>query len=305
MIDITHKPTTLREATAEATVVVSLPATIAAVKEKRVPKGDVLEAARVAGLFGIKRTADMIPDCHPLPVEFAAVTFDVRELSIVITVKVKTIYRTGVEVEAMHGASVAALTIYDMLKPIDKGISIERIRLVVKKGGKSDWKDAFDKAPRAAVLVISDGVASGKKEDKAGATIAERLTKMGVEINAQAVVADEPERIAAQVKAWADEGIDLILTTGGTGLSPRDRTPEAIAPIFDREVPGIMEAARAYGQERMPLAIMSRGIAGMISRTLVITLPGSTRGAQETMDALFPFVLHVIKVQEHAFRHGQ
>ncbi len=181
MIDITHKPTTLREATAEATVVVSLPATIAAVKEKRVPKGDVLEAARVAGLFGIKRTADMIPDCHPLPVEFAAVTFDVRELSIVITVKVKTIYRTGVEVEAMHGASVAALTIYDMLKPIDKGISIERIRLVVKKGGKSDWKDAFDKAPRAAVLVISDGVASGKKEDKAGATIAERLTKMGVE----------------------------------------------------------------------------------------------------------------------------
>jgi molybdenum cofactor synthesis domain-containing protein len=200
---------------------------------------------------------------------------------------------------------VAALTIYDMLKPIDKGISIERIRLVEKKGGKSDWKDAFDKAPRAAVLVISDGVASGKKEDKAGATIAERLTKMGVEINAPAVVADEPERIAAQVKAWADEGIDLILTTGGTGLSPRDRTPEAIAPILDREVPGIMEAARAYGQERMPLAIMSRGIAGMISRTLVITLPGSTRGAQETMDALFPFVLHVIKVQEHAFRHGQ
>jgi molybdenum cofactor biosynthesis protein MoaC len=305
MIDITHKPTTLREATAEATIAVSLPETIAAVKEKRVPKGDVLEAARVAGLFGIKRTADMIPDCHPLPVEFAAVTFDVRELSIVITVKVKTIYRTGVEVEAMHGASVAALTIYDMLKPIDKGIEIRTIRLVEKKGGKGDWKDAFDKAPRAAVLVISDGVASGKKEDKAGATIAERLTKMGVEINAQAVVADEPERIAAQVKAWADEGIDLILTTGGTGLSPRDRTPEAIAPIFDREVPGIMEAARAYGQERMPLAIMSRGIAGMIGRTLVITLPGSTRGAQETMDALFPFVLHVIKVQEHAFRHGQ
>ena len=304
MIDITHKPTTLREATAEATVVVSTAETIAAVKEKRVPKGDVLEAARVAGLFGIKRTSDMIPDCHPLPVESAALTFDVHDLSIVITVKVKTIYRTGVEVEAMHGASVAALTIYDMLKPIDKGISIERIRLVEKKGGKSDWKDAFDKAPRAAVLIISDSVAAGKKEDKAGAAIVERLKKLGVEVAAQAVVEDEPDRIAMQVKVWALEKFDLILTTGGTGLSPRDRTPEAIAPILDRDVPGIMEAARSYGQERMPWAMMSRGVAGMINRTLVITLPGSTRGAQETMDALFPFVLHVIKVQEHAFRHG-
>ena len=304
MIDITHKPTTLREAIAEATVTVGHAETIAAVNEKRVPKGDVLEAARVAGLFGIKRTADMIPDCHPLPIEHAALTFDVQPMAIVVRTLVRTIYRTGVEVEAMHGASVAALTIYDMLKPIDKGITIDRIRLVEKKGGKSDWKDAFDRAPRAAVLVISDGVASGKKEDKSGAAIIDRLQKLGVQVEGQAVVADEPDRIVEQVKAWAAQGIDLILTTGGTGLSPRDRTPEAIAPILDREVPGIMEAARAYGQERMPLAIMSRGVAGMIGRTLVITLPGSTRGAQETMDALFPFVLHVVKVQEHAFRHG-
>ena len=305
MIDITHKSTTLREAIAEATVSVSTPDTIAAIRERRVPKGDVIEAARIAGLFGIKRTADMIPDCHPLPVEHAEVTSSVRDMAIVITVKVRTIYRTGVEVEAMHGASVAALTIYDMLKPIDKGITIDRIRLVGKKGGKSDWKDAFDKAPRTAVLVISDSVSAGKKEDKAGAAIAERLKQISVEIAAQAVVPDEPEQIAAQVKAWAAQELDLILTTGGTGLSPRDRTPEAIAPLLDREVPGIMEAARSYGQQRVPLAMMSRGIAGMIGRTLVITLPGSTRGAQETMDALFPFVLHVVKVQEHAYRHGQ
>lgn len=305
MIDITHKHTTLREATAEANVTVSDAATIAAVNEKRVPKGDVLEAARVAGLLGIKRTAELIPDCHPLPIEHAAITFDVRDRSIVITVNVKTVYRTGVEVEAMHGASVAALTVYDMLKPIDKGITIERIRLVEKKGGKSDWKDAFDVAPRAAVLVISDSISSGKKQDKAGAAITERLKKLGVEVAHAGLVADEPEAIAARVKEWSTLGVDLILTTGGTGLSPRDRTPEAIAPILDREVPGIMEAARAHGQERVPLAMMSRGIAGMIGRTLVITLPGSTRGAQETVDALFPFVLHVIKVQEHAYRHGK
>ena len=304
MIDITHKPTTLREATAMALVTVSDAATITALKEKRVPKGDVLESARVAALFGVKKTHELIPDCHPLPIEHAECTFAVGEQEVIVTMRVRTIYRTGVEVEAMHGASVAALTIYDMLKPIDKGVAITGIKLVEKKGGKSDWKDRFDAPVNAAVLVISDSVASGKKEDKAGAAIVDRLSSLGVELGAQAIVADEPEAIAAQVKDWAALGLDLILTTGGTGLTPRDRTPEAIAPILDREVPGIMEAARSYGQERMPWAMMSRGVAGMIGRTLVITLPGSTRGAQETMDALFPFVLHVIKVQEHAFRHG-
>ena len=305
MIDITHKPTTLRDATATALVTVSDPATISALKEKRVPKGDVLESARVAALFGVKKTHELIPDCHPLPIEHAECTFTVGEMEVIVTMRVRTIYRTGVEVEAMHGASVAALTIYDMLKPIDKGVMIAGIKLLEKKGGKSDWKDRFDVPVKAAVLVISDGVASGKKEDKAGAAIVERLTTMGVSVPVQAVCADEPEEIATMVKAWSSEGLDLVLTTGGTGLSPRDRTPEAIAPILDREVPGIMEAARSYGQERMPWAMMSRGIAGMIGRTLVITLPGSTRGAQETMDALFPFVLHVVKVQEMAFRHGQ
>jgi molybdenum cofactor biosynthesis protein MoaC len=305
MIDITHKPTTLREATATALVTVSEAATIVALKEKRVPKGDVLESARVAALFGVKKTHELIPDCHPLPIEHAECTFAVGEMEVIVTMRVRTIYRTGVEVEAMHGASVAALTIYDMLKPIDKGVMIAGIKLLEKKGGKSDWKDRFELPVKAAVLVISDGVASGKKEDKAGVAIVERLKKLGVEVPLQAVCADEPEDIANVVKAWSAEGLDLILTTGGTGLSPRDRTPEAIAPILDREVPGIMEAARSYGQERMPWAMMSRGIAGMIGRTLVITLPGSTRGAQETMDALFPFALHVIKVQEHAFRHGQ
>ncbi|MCB9170574.1 MAG: bifunctional molybdenum cofactor biosynthesis protein MoaC/MoaB [Flavobacteriales bacterium] len=305
MIDITHKPTTLREATATALVTVGDPASIAAIRGKKVPKGDVLESARVAALLGVKRTAELIPDCHPMPIEHAEVTFDLSEQEVLITMRVRTIYRTGVEVEAMHGASIAALTIYDMLKPIDKSVAIAGIRLVEKSGGKSDRVDRFDVPVKAAVLVISDSVSSGKKEDKAGVAIVERLKGLGVEVLESGLVPDEPERIAEQVKAWASQGLDLIITTGGTGLSPRDRTPEAIAPILDREVPGIMEAARSYGQERTPWAMMSRGLAGMIGRTLVITLPGSTRGAKETMDALFPFVLHVVKVQEHAFRHGQ
>ena len=133
MVNITPKSNTLRKAIAQAKVKVSLPETIQAIQNRTVPKGDVLECARVAGLFAAKRTSDMIPDCHPLPVEFTAISYEMGEMDVTIFVEIHTIYKTGVEVEAMHAASVVALTMYDMLKPIDKGVSIEQIKLVEKK----------------------------------------------------------------------------------------------------------------------------------------------------------------------------
>src|SRR5215472_7722110 len=122
MVNITHKQNSLRKAIASATVKVSSPETIDAIKNKRVPKGDVFEFSRAAGLLAIKKTSDVIPDCHPLPVEYAAISHTIDGLKIVIHVEVHTIYKTGVEVEAMHGAAITALTIYDMLKPLDKEI---------------------------------------------------------------------------------------------------------------------------------------------------------------------------------------
>jgi len=138
VVDITGKHPTLRYAKATATVQLSNPEALAAIRERRVPKGDIFEMARAAALFGIKKTPELIPDCHPLPIEFAAVSYGQHEMEIHIFVEVKTVYKTGVEVEAMHGASIAALTMYDMLKPLDKGICIREIRLLEKRGGKSD-----------------------------------------------------------------------------------------------------------------------------------------------------------------------
>ena len=138
MVDISEKKATLRTAVAEAIVKVGSLDTIQAIEQKRVPKGDVFEMSRAAGFIGIKKTPELLPDCHPIPIEFAAVKYTIEGLLIKIQMTVKTVYKTGVEVEAMHGASTIALNLYDMLKPIDKKIEIQNIRLLKKTGGKSD-----------------------------------------------------------------------------------------------------------------------------------------------------------------------
>ena len=298
MINITHKNSTLRKAIASAIVKVSKMQTMEAIQNKSVPKGDVLECARVAGLFAVKKTSEMIPDCHPMPIEYTQIRYEIKEMELHIEVEVHTIYKTGVEVEAMHGASVVALTVYDMLKPIDKGVEISNIRLVSKKGGKSDFKNELNFELQAAVVVCSDTISSGKKEDKAGKAIIQKLNELNIDDISYSIIPDDKELISSTVQALATNHFDLIIVTGGTGLSARDVSPEAIQPLLDREIPGIMEAARSYGQNRTPYAMLSRGIAGMIGDTVVLTLPGSTRGAEESMDAIFPHLLHIFAVMQ-------
>jgi cyclic pyranopterin monophosphate synthase len=302
MVNITHKINTLREAIAQAIVTVSSQDTIDAIINKKVPKGDIFEFARAAGLLGIKKTSDLIPDCHPLPVEYSAITYEVEGLSIIINVEVHTIYKTGVEVEAMHGASIVALTIYDMLKPIDKGVFISTIKLHKKRGGKSDINNLPEHL-KAAIVVCSDSVSKGLKEDTSGLKAVEKLDKFKIEVAHHDTIPDDINAIKEKAQYYSGEGfVDLLLFVGGTGLGPYDVTPEAIQPLLTREIPGLMEAARKYGQDRIPTAMLSRGVAGFINKTLVLTLPGSPKGTAETIDALFPHVLHVFKIIE-GMRH--
>ncbi|MCT6868795.1 MAG: bifunctional molybdenum cofactor biosynthesis protein MoaC/MoaB [Apibacter sp.] len=300
MVNITHKSNTLRKAVAQAVVKVGSQQTIQIIQENKVPKGNIFEMAKVAGLFAAKKTSDMIPDCHPLPIEYTSITYVIKGLEIYIHVEIHTIYKTGVEVEAMHAASVVALTMYDMLKPIDKNIVIQHIKLLEKKGGKSDKKDTFDLPLSASILVCSDSISKGDKKDRAGKIIMEKLQNIGVKVEDYEIIPDEKNDIQAKVKEYIAKGINMILITGGTGLSKRDVTPEAIQPMLEREIPGVSEAIRSYGQNRTPLAMLSRSIAGLIGNTLVITMPGSTKGAEESMDAVFPSILHIFKIIEGA-----
>ena len=269
-----------------------------AVMNRRVPKGDPFEFSRAAGLLAIKKTSDVIPDCHPLPIEYAAITHRIEGLQIIIRVEVHTIYKTGVEVEAMHGAAITALTIYDMLKPLDKGIEISSIKLEEKKGGKSDIKYKYPDTVRCAVVTCSDSVSKGLNPDLSGDTIVNKLKLHKVSVSYREAIPDDFDIIQAKTRELAADGYQLVIFTGGTGLSPRDVTPDAVSALIERDIPGLMEAARAYGQQRTPYAMLSRGVAGFVGDTLVITLPGSPRGAEESMDAMFPYILHVFRVKE-------
>jgi len=176
------------------------------------------------------------------------------------------------------------------------------VKLLQKTGGKS----GFGPAPaglHAAVVVVSDSVSAGSREDQTGRTIREMLAEYGIPADPCTVVPDEPEAIRQAVKAHCRRGVDLILTTGGTGLSFRDRTPEALRPLIEREAPGIMEAVRSYGQQRMPYAMLSRGVAGLHGNTLILAMPGSVNGVQEGLRAVFPHVLHVFRVMEEGYAH--
>ncbi|MFK8036738.1 MAG: bifunctional molybdenum cofactor biosynthesis protein MoaC/MoaB [Crocinitomicaceae bacterium] len=299
MVDITAKSNSLRIATAEAIVKVSKRETIEAIKKNTVPKGNVFEMAKAAGFLGVKQTPNLLPDCHPIPIESTTVKYEIIDLTIRIELEVKTIYKTGVEVEAMHGASIVALTMYDMLKPIDKHIEIGSIRLLNKSGGKSDRLAKImetAKTINAAVIVCSDTISAGQKEDRAGKEIIHALEKFQVNIETYDIIPDEKEDIQNKLKTLADNNVSLIIYSGGTGLSKRDVTPESLLPLIDRRIPGVEEVLRRYGQERMPYAMLSRSIVGTYKNSLVMALPGSTAGAKESMEAIMPHLIHVFDI---------
>lgn len=146
---------------------------------------------------------------------------------------------------------------------------------------------------RAGVLTVSDRVSRGEAEDVSGPTAIAILAGLGFDVDWR-VVPDEPDEIQGAIREWVDGGINLIVTTGGTGFSPRDVTPEATAELIERPAPGLVEAARSASKH--PNAMLSRGVAGIIGATLVVNLPGSTSGVEESLDAIRPALVHGVSL---------
>jgi len=292
MRDVSHKPNTLRTASAEA-LLGCASSTIAAIRSGTLPKADPLGVARVAAIAAAKNTSLLIPYCHQVPLDFVEVDIALEEQAIRVTATVKAVWKTGVEMEALTCASVAALTLYDMLKIIDDSMEIRSIRLTGKRGGKTDYAGGQARKISAGVLVLSDATTRGEREDRSGEEIRRRLVSFGVAVEQFKVLPDEADQITDVLRHWADElSLDFVITTGGTGTGPRDVTPEATATVLEKEIPGIAETLRVHGQERNRHAMFSRGIAGLRGKTLFINLPGSPGAVRESLDVLLPWVFH-------------
>jgi molybdenum cofactor biosynthesis protein MoaC len=295
MRDVSAKVETLRTATARAVLTVS-PATMALIREGRAPKGDPLPVAKVAAIQAAKNTPQLIPYCHSVPLDYVGVEFELGEDSITATVEVKAIYKTGVEMEALTAVAAAALNLYDMLKIVDDAMEIRGVTLLSKTGGKSNV--TIEGGFTARVIVVSDSAAGGRREDRSGALLREGLAANGGDVPEPAIVADDERAIRQAVLDACEDQPDFVFTTGGTGLGPRDVTPEAVGPLIEHPLPGIEDALRAYSRRRVPVAMLSRLRAGRRGKTVIVCLPGSPGAARDAIGALFPYIRHAPHVIE-------
>jgi cyclic pyranopterin monophosphate synthase len=300
MVDVGDKAVTARTATASGRFVTTAEV-IGLVKAEGMPKADVLATARIAGIQGAKRTSELIPLCHPIPLNSVKIDFEFDDTGITVTAMAKTTGKTGVEMEALTAVAIAGLTLHDMVKAVDPAATMTDVRLIEKTGGKrGHWtrdepvEEVAERVIRdrtAAVIVASTAGAAGTREDTTGPLIATWLQGQGFAVDRVSVVADaDIAHALSDVLATAPA---VIITTGGTGVSPTDGTPEATAAVLDRELPGIAEAIRARGIEKTPTASLSRGLAGVASGTVVINLPGSTGGVKDGLTALSGLLNHL------------
>jgi cyclic pyranopterin phosphate synthase len=313
MVDVGDKAVTKRTATATGRFVTTAQV-IALIDAEGMPKADVLSTARIAGIMGAKSTSSLIPLCHPLPLSKVSIDFALGLDWIDITATAATTGKTGVEMEALTAVSIAGLTLHDMVKAVDPEARMTDVLLAEKTGGKrghwvrgdapahtSDHAHLTTREGTAVVVVASTAGAAGTRADTTGPVISAWLETAGFTVDSVLVVADAA--IADTLTAVLATAPALILTTGGTGISPTDATPEATRALLTTELPGVAEAIRARGLAATPTAAISRGLAGTANGTVIINLPGSPGGVKDGLAVLDGILAHLIAQVAGGGRH--
>ena len=299
MVDVTDKQAPLRVASAEGKIFLQH-RTLKKIKNDALPKGNVFTTAKIAGILAAKKTSELVPLCHQLNLSHVDLESEISNNHVRVISMGKTKEATGVEMEALTAVSVAALTIYDMCKSVDKTMTIGDIILKDKKGGKTDH--AVQYRPSVGIITMSDGVASGKRKDTSGAILKDGFEKAECTIAQQLVLPDGSEKLEPTIRSWIDSGVELIITTGGTGLGPRDLTIPVIEKLFDSRLRGIEQALHAFGRLKIATATLSRLVAGSIGNSIIICLPGSPGAAKDGLKVLIPTIFHafhMIKGEGH------
>ena len=299
MVDVTDKTATERMAKAEGKIHLQQ-ATIALKQDDSIPKGNVLTTAKIAGIQSAKKTAEIIPMCHQLKLSLVEMEFELGSELVIIRAIVKTREATGVEMEALTAVSTAALTMDDMCKAVDKTMTSGAIKLAEKIGGKSDH--AVEYRPSVGIITMSDSISADKREDKSGPILVKGFADSGCKADHLKVLPDGAEELIPTIESWIKDGVELIITTGGTGLGPRDLTLQFVENKFDSKLPGIEQALHAYGRDKVKTAMLSRLTAGVINGAIVICLPGSTGAVKDALKVLIPTIFHsfhMMKGEKH------
>jgi cyclic pyranopterin phosphate synthase len=312
MIDISEKTPVLRTARASGKIILKKES-LQAIKDRKVKKGDALETARIAAIGAVKKTPEIIPHCHQIPIEDAQVSFSIGKDSVTVEVEVTATAKTGVEMEAITGALVALAVIWDMVKYLEKDENgqyphtrIENLKVVWKKKGKScaecrpekaTYEKHKEEAPKSArIAIITVSTTRTLKTDESGRIIAELAKSAGHSITTHTVVKDDKKQIEAAVRRALKTDSDAFIINGGTGISPTDITIEAVRPLFEKEIAGFSSLFLNFSfAEIGSPCVTSRACAGVISGKPVFCIPGSPAACRLAMEKIIlPELGHIL-----------
>jgi molybdenum cofactor biosynthesis protein MoaC len=315
MINVGRKRVTHRRAFASGVIIVGSKA-LKIIKNKALPKGDVLSLAEISGVLGAKKTSELLPMCHILPLDQVLITCEIKEPNyIIVYSQVETHAKTGVEMEALMAVMSALGTIWDLTKAIEPALEIKDVKLLAKEGGKKGlWRNP-DGVPAiveeklsvssslsslaVGTLIVSDRAYRGDYEDRTGTELKVLLQEAGATLAVQNLVPDEKDKIKQSIFQMCErKDIELLIVSGGTGIGPRDVTTEVVSGILDKSIPGIGELLRQDGSNFTPYSWVSRSLAGIYKGTLIICLPGSPKAVRQGLEVLYPIVSHSLKMMK-------